>query len=124
MGGFCGYGGSVWVMGEWGVGYWIVGVTSFQKIYGLCGLKHHIVEIRDHVTGAGQTNKQTNNEQWKIGLLSQWKLEAEFRKKITYFLYQIYKRKKIPWAPRLHLHPRLWEFEHRPKVPELVGLVP
>ena len=30
-----------------------------QKIYGLCGLKHHIVEIRDHVTGAGQ---QTNNE--------------------------------------------------------------
>ena len=35
VGGFCGYGGSVWVMGEWAVGYWIVGVTSFQKIYGL-----------------------------------------------------------------------------------------
>ena len=33
------------VMGEW-----IVGVMSFQKMYGLCGLKHHIVEIRDHVT--------------------------------------------------------------------------
>ena len=35
MGGFCGYGGSVWVMGEWAMGYWIVGVTSFQKKYGL-----------------------------------------------------------------------------------------
>ena len=24
-------GGFVWVMGEWAVGYWIVGVTSFQQ---------------------------------------------------------------------------------------------
>ena len=39
MGGFCGYGGSVWVMGEWAVGYWIVGVTSFQKMYGYMGLR-------------------------------------------------------------------------------------
>ena len=38
VGGFCGYGGSVWVMGEWAVGQWIVGVISFQKIYGLYGL--------------------------------------------------------------------------------------
>merc|ERR1712208_234406 len=38
----------------------IARIMSSQKIYGLCGLKHHIVEIRDHVTGAGQT---TNNEQ-------------------------------------------------------------
>ena len=37
VGGFCGYGGSVWVMGEWVVAYWIVGVTSFHKIYGLIG---------------------------------------------------------------------------------------
>ena len=44
VGGFCGYGGSVWVMGEWAVGYWIVGVTSFQKIYGLYSVKHHKVE--------------------------------------------------------------------------------
>ena len=77
VGGFCGYGGSVWVMGEWAVGQWIVRVTSFQKIFGLCGLKHHKVEISDHVTGAGQ--QTTNNEQGKIVLLSQWKLEAEFR---------------------------------------------
>ena len=44
MGGFCGYGGSVWVMGEWAVGYWIVGVTSFQKIYGLYSVEHHKIE--------------------------------------------------------------------------------
>ena len=37
-GGFCGYSGSVWVIGEWAVVYWIVGVISFQKIYGLYGL--------------------------------------------------------------------------------------
>ena len=44
MGGFCGYGGPVWVRGEWAVGYWIVSVTSFQKIYGLLGLKHHMTQ--------------------------------------------------------------------------------
>ena len=57
MGGFCGYGGSVWVMGEWAVGHWIVGVISLQKIYGLYGLNHHIVEISGNVTDAdGRTN--------------------------------------------------------------------
>ena len=45
-------GGSVWVMGEWSVGQWIVGVISFQKMYGLYGLKHHIVEISGDVTDA------------------------------------------------------------------------
>ena len=35
VGGFCGYGGSVWMMGEWAVGQWIVGVISFHKIYDL-----------------------------------------------------------------------------------------
>ena len=34
----------MWVMGEWAVGHWIVGVTSFQKIYGLCSVKHQKVE--------------------------------------------------------------------------------
>ena len=29
------------VMGEWAVGQWIVGDISFQKMYGLYGLKHH-----------------------------------------------------------------------------------
>ena len=40
VGGFCGCGGSEWAMGEWTVGQWKVGVTSFQKIYGLYGVKH------------------------------------------------------------------------------------
>ena len=50
----------MWVMGEWSVGQWIVGVISFQKMYGLYGPKHHIVEISGDVTNAGRTNKQTN----------------------------------------------------------------
>ena len=55
----------MWVMGEWSVGQWIVGVMSFQKMYGLYGLKHHIVEISGDVTDAGRTYGQVN-----IGLLS------------------------------------------------------
>ena len=45
-----------------------------QKIYGLYGLKHHIVEISGDVTDAAQTN----SEQGKIELLSFWMLDAEF----------------------------------------------
>ncbi len=45
VGEFCGCGGSVWVMGEWAVGHWIVGILSFQKMYGLYGLKHHTVDL-------------------------------------------------------------------------------
>ena len=47
----------MWVMGEWAVGYWIVGVTSFQKIYGLYGLKRYIVQIIGDVTKAGRTGQ-------------------------------------------------------------------
>ena len=32
------------------MGQWIVGVISFQKIFGLYGIKGHIVEIRWDVT--------------------------------------------------------------------------
>ena len=32
------------------MGQWVVGVISFQKIFGLCGLKGHIVKIRWGVT--------------------------------------------------------------------------
>ena len=57
----------MWVMGEWSVGQCILGVMSFQKMYGLYGLKHHIVEKSGDVTDPdGQTNKQ----QGKIELLS------------------------------------------------------
>ena len=69
MGRFCGYDGSVWVMGEWAVGQWIVGVTSFQKIFGLCGLKCHTVEIwRDVTLVDGRTdarNVKIELEFWK-----------------------------------------------------------
>ena len=43
---FGGSGGSGMMMGELSVGQWIVGVTSFQKMFGLYGLKCHIVEKR------------------------------------------------------------------------------
>ena len=50
----------MWVMGEWSVG-----VISFKKIFGLYGLKHHIVEISGDVTDAGRDKQQV-----KIELLS------------------------------------------------------
>ena len=50
-------------------------IISSQKIYGFYGRKHHKVEMRGDVTDAGRPN----NEQLKIELLSQWKLEAESR---------------------------------------------
>ena len=55
------------MMGEWLLGQWIVGVISFQKIFGLYGLKHHIVEISGDVTDAGRTD---DKRQVKIELLS------------------------------------------------------
>ena len=41
------------------------------------------MEISGDVTDAGQTNERTNEQTLKIELLSQWKLEAEFRKNIN-----------------------------------------
>ena len=38
------------VFGQVWFGQWIVGVISFQKIFGLCCLKGHIVKIRWGVT--------------------------------------------------------------------------
>ena len=57
----------MWVMGEWPMG-----VMSFQKMYGLYGLKHHIVEISGDVTDAGRdkrTNKQTTSKDRATQLL-------------------------------------------------------
>ena len=54
-------------------------IISSQKIYGLYGLKHHIVEIRGDVTMRdGRRTTNDDNKQVKIELLSRWKLEAEF----------------------------------------------
>ena len=44
---FSGSGGSERVMDEWLAGQWILGVLSFQKIFGLCGLKG-LVDGRTH----------------------------------------------------------------------------
>ena len=60
VGGFRGYGGSVWVMAEWAVGQWIMGITSFQKIYGLYGL--NILKkalLWKSWSDDGQTNRQS-----------------------------------------------------------------
>ena len=38
MGGLGGSGGSMWVMGEWSVSQWILGVMRFPKIFGLYGV--------------------------------------------------------------------------------------
>ena len=46
--------GSVWVAR----GQWIAGVMSFQKMYGLYGLKQHIVGISGDVTDAGQSTRE------------------------------------------------------------------
>ena len=44
------------------VGEWIVDVLSFKKIFSLCGLKGHIVEIRGGVTLVdGRTDGRTDN---------------------------------------------------------------
>ena len=51
--------------------FWGPCIITFQKIYGLYGLKHHTVEIRGGVTR--RDDERTNErQQWKIGLLSLW----------------------------------------------------
>ena len=52
----------MWVMGERIVGRCIVGVISFQKMYGLYGLKHHIVENSGDVTDAGRYEQTTSKD--------------------------------------------------------------
>ena len=46
-------GGSLWVMGEWEVGQWIVGVNSFQKIYAFYSVKHQKVEKWSYYASCG-----------------------------------------------------------------------
>ena len=52
------------------MGQWIVGVIRFQKIYGLYGLKHYIVEKMLGVTlvDNGQQNVKMGQEFWKKNL--------------------------------------------------------
>ena len=64
-------------MGEWAVGQGVVGVMSFQKMYGLYGLKHHIVDISGDVTDAGRTNKRrcTSLELLSLWFVKHWVLQ-------------------------------------------------
>ena len=56
---------------------WIVDVLSFQKIFSLCGLKGHIVEIRGGVTLVDD-RRTTNNEQRRNVKIELEFWEAEF----------------------------------------------
>ena len=58
-----------WAIGEWAESHWIIGVTSFQKIYGLYSVGHRKVEISGDVTKVGRTDGRTNKQQRKIQLL-------------------------------------------------------
>ena len=64
VGGFCGYGGSVWVMGEWAVSQWIVDITSFQKIYGLYGpnIPKKVLQWKVGVMTDKHTDRQTDKQ--------------------------------------------------------------
>ena len=44
LGGFGGFCGSVWVMGEWSVSQWILAVVRFQKIFSLYSVERLKVE--------------------------------------------------------------------------------
>ena len=44
------------------VGEWILDVLSFKKIFSLCGLKGHIVEIRGGVTLVDNGRRTTECE--------------------------------------------------------------
>ena len=60
----------MWVMGEWSVGQWIVGVKSFQKMYGLYGLKHQTVEVEMlPIRTDGRTNEQPTRKDRATQLL-------------------------------------------------------
>ena len=60
------------------MGEWIVDVISFQKIFGFCGVRGHIVEIRRDVTLVDNERTTNNGRNVKIEL-EFW--EAEFAMK-------------------------------------------
>ena len=64
----------MWVMGEWSVGQWIVGVISFQKMYGFYGLKYHIVDISRDVMRDVRTSEYSATQLLICEKLSLWAL--------------------------------------------------
>ena len=58
----------MWVMGEWSVGQWIVGVIRFKKMCGLYGLKHHSGDMWGCYR-CGRTDEQTTSKDRATQLL-------------------------------------------------------
>ena len=59
------------------MGEWIVDVISFQKIFGLCCLKCHIVEIRRDVTFEDNGQRTTDDGNVNI-VLESAKQDSQF----------------------------------------------
>ena len=57
------------------MGEWIVDVISFQKIFGLCGLKGHIVEIRRGVTLVDDARTDGRNVKIELEF---WKQNSQY----------------------------------------------
>ena len=74
-----GQGESETVKGEWLVGQWIVGVISFQKIFGFCGLKGDIGKTMYDATlvhDDGRTECEDRILDSDFAKLEQWESEA------------------------------------------------
>lgn len=79
----------MWVMGEWSVGQWIVGVISFQKMYGLYGLKSIYIGINAHVTIRNERTIEDRTTQplnWKAEFRNKFQKECENLKKKIHVL--------------------------------------
>ena len=98
-------------MGEWKVGQWIVGVISFQKIFGLCGLKGHIVDKRWGVTTVTHGNVKI--------VLESSKQDSQLVKSTPNVYLVIYLACPVPTALRRYLkthsvkQKKLFQCKHR-----------
>ena len=66
-----GFGGSVWVIGEWSVSQWILTVMKFQKIFGLYRVERHKIGQVSRVLGGfvGSVGSVWVMSEWSVG---QW----------------------------------------------------
>ena len=68
-----GLGGSVWVMGEWSVSQWILGVMRFQKIFGLYSVERGEMVRLGGFGGSGGSvwvMGEWSVGQWIVGVIS------------------------------------------------------
>ena len=80
-----------WAIGEWAESHWIIGVTSFQKIYGLYSVEHHKVEKWPYKVGGfcGYGGSVWVMGEWAVGY---WIVSVTSFHKI-YGLYSVGHRK-------------------------------